>query len=222
MDRRQPTFLDPTVAAGYAEGTMRRVPGLADLHRMAVVLLAEHAPATARILVIGAGGGLELKAFAEAQPDWRFTGVDPSAPMLAAAERLLGPLPVHVELRQGTVDDAPEGPFDGATCLLTLHFLEADVRLHTLREIHRRLGPGAKLVVAHHSHLHDGDLGRWLGRSLAFAGSADDQVAASVAAMARLPILATDEEERVLRDAGFTEVELFYAAFSFRGWVATA
>lgn len=222
MDRPQRSFLDPAVATAYAASTVRKVPGLADLHRMAVVLLAEHAGPTAQILALGAGGGLELKAFADAQPGWRLTGVDPSAAMLAAAERHLGPLTARVELQQGYVDDAPEGPFDGAACLLTLHFLELDERLHTLREIHRRLAPGARLVVAHHSHPLGGDLRQWLGRSLAFAGSADIEVSASVAAMERLPILAADEDERIMREAGFSHVELFYAAFTFRGWVGTA
>ena len=37
----------------------------------------------------------------------------------------------------------------------------------------------------------------------------------------RLPLLTPREEEELLRDAGFVDVELFYAAFSFRGWVGT-
>lgn len=62
---------------------------LAGLYRMVMLLLAERAPATARVLVVGAGGGLELKAFAEAQPDWRFEGFDPSAEMLGLANNTL-------------------------------------------------------------------------------------------------------------------------------------
>ena len=46
---------------------------------------------------------------------------------------------------------------------------------------------------------------------------------ASVAAMAgRLPLLSPAEEEVLLAEAGFSNVELFYAPFAFRGWVATA
>jgi tRNA (cmo5U34)-methyltransferase len=37
-----------------------------------------------------------------------------------------------------------------------------------------------------------------------------------------LPILAPKDDEQLLRDAGFDNVELFYAAFAFRGWVAYA
>ena len=61
-------FSDPAAVARYAEGPFRNVPGFAGLLRMATLLLAERAPVDARVLVLGAGGGLELKAFAEAHP----------------------------------------------------------------------------------------------------------------------------------------------------------
>jgi tRNA (cmo5U34)-methyltransferase len=38
----------------------------------------------------------------------------------------------------------------------------------------------------------------------------------------RLPVLPVGEEEAILLEAGLCEVALFYAAFSFRGWVAWA
>lgn len=221
MAQPERSFFDPAVAAAYAQGTARRVPGLADLHRMAM-LLAEHAPVTARILVLGAGGGLELRAFAEAQPGWHLTGVDPSAEMLAAATRTLGPLAASVELQRGYIEDTPAGPFDGATCLLTLHFLDRVERRRTLQELRRRLKPGGALVVAHHSYPYEGEVRRWLARSLAFAGSPVPAIAASAAAMEQLPILTAEEDEAMLREAGFSGVRLFYAALTFRGWVATA
>lgn len=191
-----------------------------------MLLLAEKAPVDARILVVGAGGGLELKAFAEAQRQWRFVGVDPSAEMLDLASRTLGPQRSRIELQLGLVDAAPPGPFDGATCLLTLHFLSKDARLHTLREIRRRLRRDAALVVAHHSYPQSGDPKLWLSRSLAFAGRTDadlTRVSASATAMAeRLPILSVPEDEALLQEAGFVDVALFYAGFTFRGWTATA
>src|SRR3954469_6571815 len=71
-------FSDPEAVARYLDGPRRFVPGLADLHRMTGILLAERAPADARVLVLGAGGGLEIKALGEAHPGWSFVGVDPS------------------------------------------------------------------------------------------------------------------------------------------------
>jgi len=223
MDLMQ-SFTDPATVSRYADVTPQRVPGFADLHRMALLLLSENAPEAARILVLGAGGGLELKAFAQVRPNWLFVGVDPSEPMLDLARHILGPLGSQVQLVQGYAEDAPLGPFDAATCLLTLHFLPRPERLRVLQALRRRLKPGAPLVVAHHSNPQDDKVERWLTRSAAFAaGTQVDfaQAAASAAGMARnLPLLSTSEEEALLREAGFSDVALFYAGFSFRGWVA--
>lgn len=219
------SFSDPTAVSSYAERTARIVPGLRDLHRMAGVLLAERAPANARILVLGAGGGLELKAFAEMQPGWHFDGVDPSADMLELARTVLGPMAPHVRLHEGYVDIAPNGPFDGATCLLTLHFLPPAERLKTLQEMHLRLKPGAPLVVAHHSFPSEVPVrDQWLARNAAFAAASGVPVAqaeGSIAAIKeRLPALSPQQDVDLLREAGFTDIDLFYCAFTFKGWVA--
>jgi len=225
MQNRPWRFEDAAAVASYSTDTPRKVPGLADLHRMAAQLLAEQAAAAAHVLVVGAGGGLELVALAAAQPDWRFTGVDPSPAMLDLARQAVAPVARRVRLVTGIVDDAPAGPFDGATCLLTLHFLERVERLRTLREIHRRLRSGARLVVAHHAP-PAGDAGRWMARAAAFGagtGMSPERAACAGELMTRrLPLLSCGEDEALLREAGFAEVELFYAALSFRGWVATA
>lgn len=217
-------FTDPAMVNSYTDLTPQRVPGYADLHRMALILLSEKAPEAARILVLGAGGGLELMAFARARPDWTLTGVDPSQPMLDLARQLLEPYGPRVQLVEGYADDAPRGPFDGATCLLTLHFLSRPERLSVLLALRQRLKPGAPLVIAHHSRPDGGLAEHWLARSAAFAaGDQSDpaQAAASAAGMAEnLPLLSGVEEESLLRDAGFSDIALFYAGFSFRGWVA--
>lgn len=223
-DGRSP-FTDPAAVATYGADARRKVPGLDDLHRMATLLLAERASERAHLLVVGAGGGLELRAMADARAGWHFTGVDPSPAMLDLARDAVSPFTGRVDLVAGTVDQAPAGPFDGATCLLTLHFLDRAERLRTLREIHRRLKPDARLVIAHHAPPGD-DVERWLARSAAFgAGPVSDDATAKASGKAlaqRLPLLGPDAEEELLRAAGFADVELFYAAFSFRGWVATA
>ena len=160
------------------------------------------------------------------QPGWRFVGVDPSAEMLDLAREILGPLRERVDLRQGYIEAAEQAPFDGATCLLTLHFLQRDERLAVLRDIRRRMKPGARLVVAHHSYPQGSELQAWLARSALFADrELQDVAAASRSAQMmseQLPILSSSQEEELLRLAGFSETALFYTAFSFRGWVATA
>ncbi len=220
-------FSDPQAVARYAEGPPRIVPGYEGMQRMTTLLLAERAPADARVLVLGAGGGLELKAFAQAHPGWTFDGVDPAAEMLKLAERTLGPLAARVTLRRGYIDDAPIGPFDAATCLLTLHFLAPEERRRTAAEVRRRLKPGAPFVVAHLSIPQgDGARGLWLSRYAAFAAASgvdpDKAASARAAIDTQLTILTPQQDETILREAGFSDVSLFYAGFTFRGWAAYA
>ncbi|NWE38469.1 class I SAM-dependent methyltransferase [Pseudomonas yamanorum] len=219
-------FSDPNAVARYAEGPVRLVPGFESLQRMTTLLLRESVPATGKVLVLGAGGGLELKKFADSQPGWQFVGVDPSAEMLKLAEATLGPLMARVRLHEGYIDTAPDGPFDAATCLLTLHFIPAQERLQTLKELWRRLLPGAPLIAAHHSFPQSspGEKARWLKRYAAYAVDsgvpAEDAQRAITAISSHLPVLSPEDDEALLRAAGFEGVELFYAGFSFKGWIA--
>jgi tRNA (cmo5U34)-methyltransferase len=213
------TFSDPKSISEYAEKTARLVPGLSDLHRMAGILLAEKTPAAGRILVLGAGGGLELKALSQTYPEWRFDGLDPSAEMIELAKKTLGTLSSRVDFYEGYIDDAPEGLYDAAVCLLTLHFLGTDERRRTVGEVFRRLKPGAPFVLAHHSFPNsDTEKDKWLGRFSVASGGHFPQ--SSIQAIKdRLPVLSPSEDESILRNSGFVDVDLFYAAFTFKGWV---
>src|SRR5690606_598071 len=83
MTKSHFNFDDPAFVANYVQkGPPAFVPGHSGLLQLAGILLAERAPADGHILVVGAGGGLDTRAFATAQPGWRFTGVDPAAKML--------------------------------------------------------------------------------------------------------------------------------------------
>lgn len=221
------SFTDPVAVAQYADHLARQVPGVHALHQMTRVLLSEHVPRDGRVLVLGAGGGMELKAMAEAHPAWRFTGVDPSSEMLALAKRTLGDTAGRVDWVEGFIDSATDAEFDGATCLLTLHFLSFEERLETLQELRRRLKRGAPLVVAHHS-VPDAPEAKlaWFRRWAAFAAAnglaVDDADARAATVASRLPTLSPESEVVLLERAGFERPSLFYAAFTFRGWVAYA
>lgn len=221
-------FSDPSSVAAYADRPPRLVPGYNDMQRMAAILLAEHVPDDGTVLVLGAGGGLELRTFARAHSGWTFDGVDPAREMLRLAADTLGPLLSRVRLHEGYIDDAPAGPFDGATSLLTLQFLDPDERRRTAEQVRRRLRPGAPFVVAHFSfpYRNDEERALWLSRYTAFAtaGGIDAATIATAHAAidAQLHILTPDEDMQVLRDAGFTDVTQFYAGFTFRGWVGYA
>ncbi|MDK6079798.1 class I SAM-dependent methyltransferase [Massilia varians] len=220
-------FSNPGAVAHYHQGAPRLVPGFSDLQRMAEVLLAERAPFDARVLVLGAGGGLELKAFADAQSGWSFDGVDPSHEMLELAHDTVGEHAGRVRLHEGYVDAAPAGPFDAAACLLTMHFMPLCERRHAMRAIRRRLRRGAPFVVAHMSVAEDEiERALWLARDEAYAvasGAPPEEARQRRALIERvLPVLAPEQDEALLREEGFKKVSMFYAAGVFRGWIGYA
>jgi tRNA (cmo5U34)-methyltransferase len=206
-------FSEPAAVASYADRACRSVPGLSVLHALVEQMLAESVPHDGRVLVVGAGGGLELAYLAERHEGWTFVGVDPSAPMLDLARERMGSLAVRAALHEGYVADAPDGP-------------PRDERLRTLQEIRRRLVPGAPLVTFHHS-VPDGDAGAaLLERYARFTAGPDAdpaQVAKSASTLStQLPIASPEEEEALLREAGFTDAWTYYAVLTLRGWLAYA
>ena len=87
--------------------------------------------------------------------------------------------------------------------------------------------PRAPFVAAHASFLQE-EPGRtlWLRRYAAYAiaGGADpvevDRARSAVAASSTL--LSPEEDEAILRAGGFSYAALFFAAFTWRGWVGHA
>lgn len=158
-------------------------------------------------------------------PGWRFDGIDPSTQMLDQARVTAKDFAGRIMLHEGYIEDAPQGPFDGATCLLTLHFLAQEERVRTLKELYQRLKPGAPLVTAHHSFPND-DAGKdkWLARFAAYVAAFEIggvQSSLNIQAMkAQLPVLSPEQDVSALHEAGFSQAELFYAALTFKGWVA--
>lgn len=192
------------------------------------MLLAEDTPANAEVLVVGAGGGIELRHFAGAHDSWRFTGVDPSAQMLAVARRTLGEFVPRCDLIEGTIDAAPAGPFDAASCLLTLHMVPDDgSKLATLKEIRARLRPGAPFVIVDHClDRIDPHFERKLDRYARFAlqsGAPSEDVTRACEGIRQfVPMIGRDREAALLAEAGFGEIEIFFAGLLWTGWSARA
>lgn len=224
----QDPFADPDFAARYVDGPKRFVPGHQDMLRMSVQLIAEDAPVEANMLVVGAGGGIELMHFAQSHPSWRFIGVDPSSQMLSVARQTLGDFGDRCTLIEGTIDAAPPGPFDGASCLLTLHMIPDDgAKLATLQAIRNRLRPGAPFVVVDHClDKSDPQFARKLDRYARFAldsGAPPEDVARACEGIRQfVPMISRKREAQLLAEAGFTDIEIFYAGLLWTGWSARA
>ncbi len=207
-------------------GHPRRVPGLADLHRMTMLLLAEQAPETARHsrrwrrrragtegVRRGAGEVALCRRGSigrDAGPGWTRSGAFQDAGRATA--RLCRCCTRRTFRRRHLSADAAF-PGEGRTAAYPAGDTPPPAARGAARGRPSQLSGGSNLLP-------------WLVRSVAFAdapGAHFAQASVSAAAMAEhLPILSGDEDEALLTAAGFSNVALFYAGLSFRGWVATA
>jgi tRNA (cmo5U34)-methyltransferase len=183
------------------------------------------------LLVVGAGGGMEIERLLPDNPGWRLVGVDPSRDMLALAQATVERLGVQerVALVPGTVDDLPaERQFDAATCLFVLHFLPDEAKLALLRGIAKRLRPQAPLLVASGARVDDGGLrddllGAWQQHGELMGLSAERMAAIIQQVVAQQKGAATEEDYvHLLRHSGFQRVASFLSIMNggIGAWIA--
>ncbi len=217
-------------AEEYENLARKFIPGYDGLYSLAEVLLAEGLPKQAEILVVAAGGGKEILTFGKAFPDANFTGVDPSEKMLGVARELIkkANLQSRVALVRGVISDLDETQFDAATAILVMHFLPDDgEKLDFLRDIHRRLKPGAKLVLADGCFDKNSEEFDWLlngyKNHAKLKGAPPEILDEAVKTITESVNSISEERELELlceAGAGFGEIRSFYQGLWFRGWLA--
>lgn len=224
-----PEHLKGSLAESYAErGPRWFIPGYDASHAMAAVLLKDRIGDNGRILVVGAGGGIELGVFAQESFGWRITGVDPSADMLAIARRTVARIDAddRVTLVEGYIDGVADTDFDAATAFLALHFVPDDGRrLRTMQAIRARLKPGGSFLLINGCAEEAFAAGeeREYAAFARRAGAPEDVVQMAVETRKTTVFLLTPErEEALLHEAGFSGTRLFYAGMWTRGWIARA
>lgn len=230
MSAFQKYFADPQFVARYVEkGPAAFMPGHGGVLQMAGVLLAEQVPEDGRVLIVGAGGGLDTRALAKAGPNWSFVGVDPARNMLDLARHVVGDeINARLELIEGVAADAPDGPFDAATLILVLGMIADDgSKLATLTEIHRRLKPGAPFVLVDRcddrgSPNFERNIKRYVAYAVASGVDAETVSGAYDSQKANPGLVTAERDEALLVEAGFKMIEVFYVGMNWRGWVGYA
>jgi tRNA (cmo5U34)-methyltransferase len=223
-------FADPEKVAKYTTlGPPAFMPGHAGVLQMAGVLLAETVPTDGRILIVGAGGGLDTLALSKAGPDWTFVGVDPAPAMLDLARAVVGPeVNARLELIEGVAADAPPGPFDAATLILVLGMIPDDgSKLSLLRDIHQRLKPGAPFILVDRCGERDGlgferDVDRYIAYATASGVDPSTLTSARESQRANKGLVPPQRNEALLIEAGFKTLEVFYVGMAWRGWIGYA
>ena len=150
LGNEAPFDFDGAYGGDYEYIARTVIPGYRSSFRQALALLEGRLGQRPRVLVVGAGTGIELVTFRTARPGWRLTGVDPSRQMIDIARDRTREAGVGdgVRLVHGHVSDLDEDGFDAATCFNVMHFLPDDgAKQALLRDIARRLAPGAPFLL---------------------------------------------------------------------------
>lgn len=136
---------------GYEDLARRVIPGYETLFPMLAALLDPDLPAGGRVLVVGAGTGIELVTLKWARPDLALHGVDPSRQMLDLARRRVEEAGNvnGITYQLGYAEDVVAPPlFDAATLVNVLHFVPDDgSKASLLQSIAERVRPGGTFAL---------------------------------------------------------------------------
>ena len=135
-----------------------------------------------RVLDVGSGTGQLAFALADrVAPGGSADGVDAGTEMVSRAERAnrRRRRPVTFTTARAQQLPFPDGTFDAVTCTLALHHVARDDRAAAVREMHRVLRPGGRVLVAEFDGAADGGLtplARLHTRQPEHAGALDEAV----------------------------------------------
>lgn len=183
---------------------------------------------SAKVLVVGAGGtAQEIIAMAKLEPDWRFTAVDPSGPMLETAKQQLAAnnLLERTAMHLGHVEDlVANGSYDAATLIGVLHHLDGDeAKLKILRSIQAHLKPGAPLIVAANQYAYASQpllLAAW-GQRWRQHGASPEEVKIKLGKILQGadPPHSEAAVQKLLSDAGFGSATRFFSSLFWGAWL---
>lgn len=125
MQKEEITAIFDQQAATYDQKWSELAPINGALHLLTAAVLAK-LPATANILCVGAGTGTEILYLAQKFPQWTFTAVEPSSPMLEVFRRRASDAGIasRCTFHAGYLDSLPPGElFDAATAFLVSQFI---------------------------------------------------------------------------------------------------
>jgi len=231
MSEQEKTYtFDQNAAASYDQRFAKLAP-MRDALYLFMRIVFSNLRSDARILCVGAGTGLEIGYLAQAFPQWQFTAVDPSGPMLevcrhrAEAEGFADRISFH----EGYRDSLPTSePYDAATCLLVTHFiLDQDERRALFSQIAGRLRPQGTLINADLSYdtsavTFDSLFDVWADMQ-AYAGGENHNTEQMRAAMAeRIALLSPSELAALIESSGFDTPVLFFQCLFIHAWYSRA
>ncbi|MEM6735949.1 MAG: class I SAM-dependent methyltransferase [Bacteroidota bacterium] len=218
-------FFEKERALVYDNFISKWMPGYHTFMSMLPFVLLREKAAIYKVLIAGCGTGNELLALNGQHPDWRLTGIDPSAGMIEIGLQKTGNLK-NIEMLVGTIDQLPKDVlYDAGVLSLVLHFLSDDgSKQKLLQEVVDRLHPKASLVLCDVFGTKD-ELNRNLDL-LSYIVTEGEAITPEI--QSRLDRIATEfhyiPEERLeilFKEVGLSSPQRFFQSTIYGGWIAT-
>lgn len=219
---------DADIATEYDKGVRRTLPTYDPMLRLTQTFLRSSLKEEASVLIVGGGGGNELKAFGPTNPGWNFTVVDPAKAMLELAEAKSNHLKLEkrVDLIHGTVENVPDHrSYDGATCILVLHFVaDVEEKLALLKKIRFHLKPGSPFVlVTKFGDVNDPEfktlVSLWKDYWLDTTSMTEEKVEELMKGTLTEASVTEEKVRELLTEAGFHKIAHFFKTNHFGGWI---
>ena len=230
MTNREPAIVfDRQMASSYDKGNAVFAP-LRDALNFLMRRILSELPSDAQILCVGVGTGSEVVDLALAFGQWRFTLVEPAAPMLDICRQRVEDLGItsRCTFHEGYLDSLPgSDTFDAATCLFVSQFLlQPEERSNFFDRVAVRLRSQGYLINADIAYDRSAStypeiLDIWL-RIMASAGMPVEMVRARIsAAYGRdVAVLPPSEVASIIAEGGFEPPVLFFQTLLMHAWYA--
>lgn len=226
-DKNPQVLFDKKLALAYDEYQAKIAP-VKDLLHLCMHMVFSEFPTRSRILCVGAGTGVELMYLAKEFPEWQFTVVEPSSPMInrCIEKTEESGIKSRCTFHEGYLRTLPEsGQFNAATSILVSQFLtEPEERRNFFREISARLLPGGYLINA---DLSSCDISSpafksmfevWI-RMLEYSNLPPEALEKYRTSFGKeVAVLTASEIETIISSSGFDTPILFYQAFFIHAW----
>jgi len=225
-NKEQTVVFDQKRASSYDKQVAKLAPMREALNFVVQMVLSELS-VDARVLCIGVGTGLELIDLAQAFPQWRFTVVEPAAPMLDICRERAEACGItsRCTFHEGYLDSLPESDaFDAATAVLVSQFImQSDERREFFRQIAARLRPRGYLVSADlasdmSTSTYKSLFEVW-ARTMTYSEMPAEEVEKRLASLGqKVAVLPPKDIESIIASSGFDTPVLFFQTLLIHAW----
>jgi len=213
-------------AHAYDSKIAKTIPFYRTFHEQAIDLVSEARPNPGSWLDAGGGTGLLIETAVQYFPKTRFVLSDPAEPMLnMAREKFADKQEIGLEMvLAGTEElELPDASFDVITAIISHHYFDAETRELATQNCLRMLKKGG--IYINVESIRPGTprgleigIGRWRRAELR-NGKTEEEVAHHLGryGIEFFPIR-IEEHLQMMREVGFTTVELFWASVMQAGF----